>query len=171
MRVSNSCRESRLARFFSSVGSAVPNVAEIVGCLPGHGIKHRRLQADIGIGMVGKFEAVLDPQLRSPRPEIARVGERPNDQGRERSWRLRRKEQAVLPCDQGCVLPIQTNDGSTQSHHTGVRTIVGSGKSAPEVEVDVAAGVCPEDVWPKDLEAKNRLPKRASYRARRVHRV
>ena len=119
--------------------------------------------------MIGKFEAVLDPQLRGPRPEIARVGERRNDQGRERSWSLRRKEQAFLPGDHGGVLPIQANGRSTQSHHTGVHAVVGSGESAAEIKVDVAAGVRPKDVWPKDLEAENRLPQRASHRARRVH--
>src|ERR1022692_2671029 len=112
MRVSNSCRESRLARFFSSVGSAVPNVAEIVGCLPRQRIKHSSLQAHSG--MIGKFEAVLDAQLRSPRPEIARIGEGRNDQGRERRWSLRRKEQAFLPGDHGGVFPIQANGGSAQ---------------------------------------------------------
>src|ERR1022692_1852124 len=119
--------------------------------------------------MIGKFEAVLDAQLRGPRPEIARVGERRNDQRRKRSWSLRRKEQAFLPGDQGGVLPIQANGRSTQSHHTGVHAIVSGGKSAAEIEIDVAAGVGPEDFWPKDLEAEDRLPKRASHRARRVH--
>src|SRR5664280_3864880 len=90
--------------------------------------------------MVRKFEAVLNPQLRSPRPEIARVRERRNEQGSERSWKLRGKEQTVLPCDHGCVLPIQTNGRGTQTHQGRVHAIVGSGKSASKIKVDVAAG-------------------------------
>ena len=68
-------------------------------------------------------KSMLDPYLRHPAPQIARIGEGRNRQRRKRRRRVRREKQSILSGDDRRVRPIQPHGSRSQPQQPEIHAI------------------------------------------------
>src|SRR5215469_4751294 len=118
---------------------------------------------------------MLYPDLRNPRPEIARIRKSRFGDGRERRRRERRKKWRVLASDHRRMRPVQTEGPSAQPHQAKSHPIGRIWKSARKIEAHVATRARPSEFGAEHLQSDLRLPKtetravRASEGIRAIH--
>src|SRR5580704_18470195 len=100
---------------------------------------------------------MLNPDLRRPTPQIARIGESRNCERRQRGGSQRRKKQRVLPRNDRGVFPIQTDRPCAQPHDAE-RGAIGRVRKAPgKIKFYIGAGASSSDVRAESLKPDLRL--------------
>src|SRR5258708_5008874 len=121
--------------------------------------------------LAGERKAMFSADLWRPTPQISGIAKCRNTEEIKRGGGYRRKEQRVLACDHGSMLPIEAQAGSLQTNDAEVNGVAGRRKSSGKVELDVGGSFCAGQVGSEDFKSNFRLshggPKTRLGRARR----
>src|ERR1039458_1109314 len=101
---------------------------------------------------------MLYAHLRSPSPEIVRLGEGRVTQRSKGGRRKGREKGNILPGDNGSPGPIQAHRGGTEAYYVAGAAVRDIGESSHEVKVDVGAGLGAGQTGTIDFQPYFRLP-------------
>ena len=103
---------------------------------------------------------MLHPHLRSPSPEIARIGEGGVTQRGKGSRRKWREEGSILPSHKGSLGPIQAHRRGAEAHQIVGDAVRGIGEPSHEVKVHIRADLSSRQGGTVDFQTYLGLPQR-----------